>query len=263
MNILDRFRLDGQVALVTGAGRGIGAACAIAFAQAGAKLVIGARSVEQLQETADQIKTAGSEALVVALDVRDEQQRQQFVENAMAKYGRIDCLVNNAGGGIGPRPLMKTRVKDFESDFNFNTTSAFALTQLVAPHMHANGKGSIVNISSVAGLRPHSCFSAYGTAKAAMSYLSQQLAQELAPSIRVNAIAVGSTKTQALNSVLTEEIEQKMVELTPLQRLGEVEDIAAAALYLASPAASYVTGDILLVNGGLQTLNMEMPKAFQ
>ena len=114
----------------------------------------------------------------------------------------------------------------------------------------------------MAGEKPAPCFSTYGTAKGALSLLTRELAQEFAPKVRVNAIAVGSTRTDALNSVLTPEIEQTMVELTPMARLGEVEDIALGALYLASPAASYVTGDILAINGGLERLNMEMPRAF-
>jgi 7-alpha-hydroxysteroid dehydrogenase len=119
-----------------------------------------------------------------------------------------------------------------------------------------------LNISSVAGHRPTPCFAAYGTAKAALSYLTRELAQDFAPKVRVNAIAVGSTKTDALNTILTDEIEQTMIELTPMARLGEVEDIALGALYLCSPAASYVTGDILAVNGGMERLNMAMPRAW-
>ena len=116
--------------------------------------------------------------------------------------------------------------------------------------------------SSIAGHKPTPCFAAYGTAKGALSLLTRELAQEFAPKVRVNAIAVGSTRTDALNTVLTDEIEQTMVELTPMARLGEVEDIALGALYLCSPAASYVTGDILGVNGGLERLNMQMPRAW-
>jgi 7-alpha-hydroxysteroid dehydrogenase len=122
--------------------------------------------------------------------------------------------------------------------------------------------GAVINISSVAGAYPSSWFAAYGVAKSSLSFLTRELAQEFAPKVRVNAIAVGSTRTEALKTVLTDEIEQTMVELTPMGRLGEVEDIAACALYLASPAASYVTGDIVGPNGGLINLNMKMPGAF-
>ena len=124
------------------------------------------------------------------------------------------------------------------------------------------GGGNILNISSIAGHKPTPCFAAYGTAKGALSLLTRELAQEFAPRIRVNAIAVGSTKTDALNTVLNDDIERTMVELTPMGRLGEVEDIALGALYLCSPAADYVTGEILAVNGGMERLNMQMPRAF-
>lgn len=263
MNILDRFRLDNQVALVTGGGRGIGAATAIALAEAGADIAIGARSMDQLQAVSRQIEALGRRALALPLDVMDETQCQHFVEQAYQHFGRVDILVNNAGGGTGPKAFLKTTAKEFQRDFQFNTGSAFTMTQLVSPLMiKSAGGGSVINISSVAGLRPHACFSAYGTAKAAMSFLSQQLAQELAPHIRVNAIAVGSTRTEALDSVLSPEIEQQMLALTPLKRLAEVDDIAAAALFLASPASAYLTGDVMLMNGGLQMLNMAMPRAF-
>jgi 7-alpha-hydroxysteroid dehydrogenase len=170
--------------------------------------------------------------------------------------------VNNAGGWP-PKPALRTGEKEFENAFRFNVTTAFVLTRLVVPKMvETAGGGSVVNISSVAGRHHSSGFAAYGTAKAALSFLTQNLAQEFAPKVRVNAIAVGSIKTEALASVLNAEIEQQMVDLTPMGRLGEVEDIAACALYLASPAASYVTGEIYGVNGGLVALNMKMPRAF-
>ena len=135
------------------------------------------------------------------------------------------------------------------------------MSLLCAPHL-AERNGAIVNISSIAGHKPTPCFSAYGTAKGALSLLTQELAQEFAPKIRVNAIAVGSTRTDALNTVLNDEIEAVMVGLTPMARLGEVEDIALGALYLASAAGSYITGEVLGIHGGLQRLNMEMPRAF-
>ena len=136
------------------------------------------------------------------------------------------------------------------------------MTRICVPLMVASaGTGSVINISSVAGLHPSPCFAAYGTVKSSLSFLTQELAQDFAPKIRVNAIAVGSTKTEALKTILNDEIEKTMTDLTPMARLGEVEDIALGALYLASPAASYVTGEILGVNGGLTRLNMDMPRA--
>lgn len=263
MSLFDQFRLDGQVALVTGAGRGIGAAIAVAFAEAGANLVLAARTPEQLEETAQRVRNLGGDALVVPTDVMDPDQLEALVDMTMHHYGQLDILVNNAGG-YPPKPALQTTPKEFDRAFQFNVTTAFALTRLCIPHMIKGDRsgGNVINISSVAGHKPSACFAAYGTAKSALSWLTRELAEEFAPLIRVNAIAVGSTRTEALKTVLTPEIEDTMVALTPMNRLGEVQDIAMGALYLASPAASYVTGDILNINGGMNRLNMEMPRAF-
>ena len=262
MSIFDQFRLDGKIAVVTGGGKGIGAAIARAFAEAGADVVIGARTVADLESVAGDIRAMGRRALVVPTDVLDFAQLQNLADRTMEEFGRIDILVNNAGG-FPPKPVSKTTVREFEGAFRFNVSTAYEMSRICAPLMVASaGTGNILNISSIAGHKPTPCFAAYGTAKGALSLLTQELAQEFAPKVRVNAIAVGSTKTDALNTVLTPEIEQVMVDLTPMGRLGEVEDIALGALYLCSPAASYVTGEILGVNGGLERLNMQMPRAW-
>lgn len=262
MSILDNFRLDGKVAIITGAGKGIGASIARSFAEAGADVVIGSRTKADLEQVAQDIAALGRKALVVPTDVLDYAQLQNLADRAMEAFGRIDLLVNNAGG-FPPKPVAQTTAKEFEAAFRFNVSTAFEMSRICAPLMvESIGSGAILNISSIAGHKPTPCFAAYGTAKGALSLLSQELAQEFAPKVRVNAIAVGSTKTDALNTVLTPEIEQTMVDLTPMARLGEVEDIALGALYLCSPAASYVTGEILGVNGGLERLNMQMPRAW-
>jgi 7-alpha-hydroxysteroid dehydrogenase len=263
MGILERFRLDDRVAIVTGAGRGIGAAIAEAYAEAGAHVVVAARSREQIERTAESVRRQGRRALAVPCDVLERSQLESLVEATLREFGRIDLLVNNAGGWP-PKPALRTSEKEFEAAFRFNVTTSFVLTRLVVPRIVGTaGTGAVVNISSVAGRHNASGFAAYGTAKAALSFLTQNLAQEFAPKVRVNAIAVGSIATEALAGILTPELEEEMVKLTPLGRLGRVEDIAACALYLASPAASYVTGENYGVNGGLVALNMNMPRAFE
>ncbi len=262
MPALEKFRLDNQVAIITGAGKGIGAGIARTFAEAGADVVIGARTEADLERLAEDVLALGGRALVVPTDVTDFEQLQNLADRALEHFGRIDILVNNAGG-FPPKPAAQTNARDFEAAFRFNVTTAFELSRICAPLMvDGAGQGNILNISSIAGHRPAPCFAAYGTAKGALSFLTRELAQEFAPRVRVNAIAVGSTRTDALQTILTDEIEQTMVDLTPMARLGEVEDIALAALYLCSPAASYVTGEILGVNGGMERLNMQMPRAW-
>jgi 7-alpha-hydroxysteroid dehydrogenase len=194
--------------------------------------------------------------------VLEESQLEALVHATLEEFGRIDIVVNNAGGSP-PKPALQTTTQEFESAFRFNVSTAFALTRMAVPKIvETAGEGCVINISSVAGREISAGFAAYGTAKSALSFLTRELAQDFAPRVRVNAIAVGSTVTDALATVLTPEIEKTMVELTPMGRLGTVEDIAACALYLASPAASYVTGEIYGVNGGLTSLNMKMPRAF-
>jgi 7-alpha-hydroxysteroid dehydrogenase len=260
-SILDSFRLDGQVAIVTGSGRGIGAATAIAYADAGADVVISSRTVSQCEETAEQVRARGRRALVVPCDVLEADQRANLVDAALAEFGRLDILVNNAGGWP-PKPTLHTSEKEFSACFDFNVTTAFAMTRLAVPKIvQTAGQGAVVNISSVAGRLHSAGFAAYGTAKAALSFLTRQLAQDFAPKVRVNAIAVGSVRTEALGTILDEKSEKMMVGMTPLGRLGEVEDNSACARYLGSPASSYVTGEIYGVNGGRIAINIPNPRA--
>jgi 7-alpha-hydroxysteroid dehydrogenase len=242
------------VALVTGAGRGIGQGCALAFAEMGADVVCAARTPEQIEATAESVRALGRRALAVPCDVVESTQLEGLVEAAVQEFGRIDVLVNNAGGSP-PSPALQTSEKAFEAALRFNVTSAFLLSRLVLPVMQKGDGGAIVNISSAAGRLVQPNFVAYGTAKAALSFMTRQLASELAPRVRVNAIAVGAVKTSALMPFLNEELEQAMADLTPMARLGEVEDIALAALYLASPAASWVTGKVFEVDGGTEKTN--------
>ena len=249
--ILDRFRLTDKVAIVTGAGRGIGAGIALAFADVGAHVVCAARTVEQLEEVAASVRGLGRRALVVPCDVTARRDLENLVARATAEFGRIDILVNNAGGWP-PHPALRTSEKYFEDALRFNVTSAFLLSRLAIPRMLERDGGAIVNISSAAGRLVQPGFVAYGTAKAALSFMTRLLASEMAPRVRVNAIAVGATETSALAPFLSDDTRSQMEARTPMRRNGTVEDIALAALYLASPASSWVTGKILEVDGGTE-----------
>jgi 7-alpha-hydroxysteroid dehydrogenase len=256
--LLDRFRVDDRVAVVTGAGRGIGAGCARALAEAGADVALAARTREQLDAVADELLGLGRRALVVPTDASELDQLDALVEATMAEFGRIDVVINNAGGSM-PAPLMDTSVKMFEQAFHFNVTTAFALSKAALPHMLAGGGGAIVNISSTMGRVRERGFVAYGTAKAALSHMTRLMAIDCSPRVRVNAIAVGSVATSALEIVLTnDDVRNEMIEKTPLARLGEVDDIAIGALYLASDASSYVTGKVIEIDGGLEGANLDL-----
>jgi 7-alpha-hydroxysteroid dehydrogenase len=257
MSILDRFRIDDKVALVTGAGRGIGRATALALAENGADIALAARSADQLEAVAEEIRKLGRRALVVPCNAARTENLEAFAQQAFDEFGRIDIVINNVGGSM-PKPFLETSEKDFSGAFHFNVTTAFALCKAAVPHMLERG-GSIVNISSSIGQMTGIGFTAYGTAKGAMSHFTKLLAEDLAPKIRVNAIAVGSTATSALETVLTNDaVRNAMVESTPLKRLGEPEDMALGALYLASPASAYVTGTVLEIHGGLRTANLDL-----
>jgi 7-alpha-hydroxysteroid dehydrogenase len=256
--LLDRFAMTDRVALVTGAGRGIGAGCARAFAEAGADVAITARTAEQLESVAAEVRSFGRRAFVLPADASQIESLERFADGAMAEFGRIDVVVNNVGGSM-PEPLLATSIRSFEQAFHFNVTTAFALSKAAIPHMLMGGGGSIVNISSTMGRVRERGFVAYGTAKAALAHMTRLMAADCAPRIRVNAIAVGSVATSALEFVLTEDaIRTEMIETTPLKRLGEVDDIALGALYLASDASSYVTGKVLEIDGGLEGANLDL-----
>ena len=255
--VLDAFSLEGKVALITGGGRGIGAACARTFAQAGADVALTARTPEQLEEVAAEVRDLGRRALVFPADVNDLEHLDEFASAAIDQLGGIDLVVNNAGGSM-PRPFLDTSAGYLERAFHFNVTTAFALTKAATPQLLARG-GAVVNISSAIGRLRDRGFVAYGTAKAALTHMTRLVAADLAPKVRVNAIAVGSTATSALETVLDDQaIHDEMVRRTPLRRLGRPDDIALAALYLCAPASSWVTGKILEVDGGLEEANLEL-----
>jgi 7-alpha-hydroxysteroid dehydrogenase len=257
--ILDRFRLDGQVAVVTGAGRGLGAAIAVAFAEVGADVLISSRTESELESVAAQIEQAGSRAHIVVADLAQPDATAALAAQAVAAFGRLDIVVNNVGGSM-PNTLLTTTVKDMRDAFTFNVLTAHALTVAAVPLMLEHGGGSIINISSTMGRLAGRGFAAYSTAKAALAHYTRLTALDLCPRIRVNAIAPGSIMTSALDIVASNAaLREPMEKATPLRRLGDPVDIAAAAVYLASPAGSYLTGKMLEVDGGLTVPNLDLP----
>lgn len=258
MTVLERFRVDGQVAIVTGGGRGIGAGCALALAEAGADVVLASRTEEQLRSVAKEVEAFGRRAVVAPIDVNEDGATEGLVALAVEELGGVDIVVNNAGGTM-PRPLLDTSPGYLERAFHFNVTTAFVLTKAAVPVMLGRGGGAVVNISSAMGRMADRGMLAYGTAKAALAHMTRLAAADLAPRIRVNAIAVGSVATSALEIVTSDEgMRSQMEHATPLKRIGEVVDIAAACLYLASPAGGFVTGKVIEVDGGLQAPNLPL-----
>jgi len=256
--ILDRFTMTDKVAIVTGAGRGIGAATAIALAQAGADVLISARTAEQLGAVAKEVESVGRRAVVVPADLSDLEAVAALVGHARDAFGRLDLVVNNVGGAM-PRPFMETSPGRMEQAFHFNVSTAHALLRPAVPLMLEGGGGSVVNISSAMGRMAGRGYVAYGTAKGALAHYTRLAAADLSPKIRVNAIAVGSVATSALDIVMqTDELRQALEDGTPLKRIGVPEDIAATVVYLASEAGSYITGKIIEVDGGIESPNLDM-----
>lgn len=262
MSILDRFVVTDHVAIVTGAGRGIGAATAVALAEAGADVVLSSRTEAQLDEVAAQVQAAGRRALVVPADLSDLTAVAGLAQAAKDEFGRLDIVVNNVGGTF-PKAFLDTDDAFLEESFRFNVTTAHALTRAAVPVMlETLGDGmqkSITSISSMMGRTAGRGFVAYGTAKAALAHWSRLAATDLAPAIRVNGVYVGSVLTSALEFVAgVPEMRHQLESNTPLGRIGEAEDIAAAVLYLASPAGAFITGKLLEVDGGIQIPNLDL-----
>jgi len=256
--IQDRFRLDDKVAIVTGAGRGIGAASAIALAEAGADVLLSSRTEAQLNEVAERIEALGRRAVVVPADLSDLDAVAGLADTAKAALGRVDIVVNNVGGSM-PRAFMDTSANRLVREFSWNVATAHALTRAAVPHMLSGDGGAIVGISSMMGRTSGRGFVAYGTAKAGLSHWTRLAAQDLSPRIRVNAIAVGSIATSALEIVLDDDgLRTAMEQSTPLKRIGDPEEIAATVLFLASPAGGYMTGKVVEVDGGIEQPNLDM-----
>ena len=253
MNV-SRFALTDKVAIVTGGGRGIGKGIALAFAEVGADVVVVARTVAEIEATATEIRRLGRKALAIATDVCQGDQVAAMVGKTMAEFGRIDVLVNNAGGGFRI-PLLELSEGDWDALIRLNLTSVFLCIKAVGKIMVEQRMGSIINIASVAGLGAVPRVPAYAAAKAGVVSLTQTLGLDWGPCrVRVNAIAPGWIKTElttAEGRFQVDEVErQKRLSTIPLGRQGEPSDITAAAIFLASDASEWVTGEILVIDGG-------------
>jgi 7-alpha-hydroxysteroid dehydrogenase len=256
---LEQFKLDGQVAIVTGAGRGVGEGIAKVLAEAGASIVGTSRTEDQIAGTIKDIENAGGTGLGLVADAMSRADGERVVEAAMERFGRIDILVNNVGGSSYARFLDITD-EDFRHTFDWCVTSAFIMSQLAAPHMLEAGHGSIVNISSGSARFGIRALTAYCVAKGGLEALTRAMAQELAPKIRVNAIALGSFATSGLQQSLEmmPGSLEKMNESTPLHRLGDVEDLGRLTVYL-STRDCYATNAIFHVDGGIDSNNSPLP----
>ncbi|WP_019948054.1 glucose 1-dehydrogenase [Hymenobacter aerophilus] len=251
MNPSDLFDLKGKTAIVTGGANGIGLASSKMLAAFGANVVIADLKAEAAQQAAASIASAGGTARGLACNVTNDDELVNLVDKTVAEFGAIHILVNNVGGGgAGKESPEDITVEQFARVFQLNVFSMWRLCQLVAPHMEKAGYGSIINMSSMASINHSPAISAYASSKAAINHMTRNLAFDYGPTIRLNAIGPGAVRTDALATVLTPEIEKRMLAHTPLQRLGEPDDIAGAVLYFAAPVSAWVSGQVLFVNGG-------------
>ena len=245
-----RRQLDGKVAIVTGASRSIGAASTRAFAEAGAAVVLAARTEAAIRAIAQDIESKGGKAIAVPTDVTDPESVARLVEQAVARFGRVDIAFNNAGAGQLPTPLADISFEDFEIGLKANLYSAFLGTKYEIPAMLAAGGGAIVNMSSTAGLQGAPGMGPYAAGKHGVVALTKAAALDYGKrNIRVNAIAPGPIVNEQM-SQLGEERLQQIARFVPLGRVGRVEEVALAAVWLCSDEASFITGAVLSVDGG-------------
>ncbi len=249
---MDRFSLRDRVALITGGGRGIGAGIARGFAEAGATVAVVARTQADVDALAHEIVASGGRALALTADVRDLDALPGLIDRTVEAFGGLDILVNNAGGEISP-PFLDTRVDHIRDAIHFNVLVPFELSRLAVPQLLERPGSSIINIGSVTTLVSVRGSLAHHTGKTAESQLTLSMAADLGPRIRVNAVLPGAIETEALGRYFDEKdpgLRTVLADRSRLRRMGTPDDVASAAIYLASPAASWVTGLLLEVTGG-------------
>jgi 7-alpha-hydroxysteroid dehydrogenase len=256
MSILDLFRLDGQVALITGGGGGLGSAMARAFADVGADIAVVGRSAGPLEAVAAAVRERGRRCATIPADLSDPASFAHVVDATVAELGSLTILANNVGGIAGddaPKPAMETSDESWVAQLDLNLTSVWRLTRMAVPKMTRGGV--ILNMSSIKAYQPNGGSAAYAVAKSGLNTLTVALAKDLAPRFRVNGIAPGPVPTEKFKEVrrVTEADYPRVAREwgVPLERLGTPDDIAATALFLASPAGSWITGQTLLVAGGM------------
>ena len=251
------FDLFGKTAIVTGGANGIGKATALRLAQAGANIAIADLKLADAKAAVKDIEAYGVKALAVECNILKDDDLVAMVDKVVAEFGTVNILINNAGGGGGGwENPTKISVDDIRRDFELNVFSGWRLCQLCAPHMKESGYGSIVFTTSMSSINKSPNMSGYAGSKAAVNHMVANLAHDFGPEVRVNAVGPGATRTDALKTVLTPEIEKKMLANTPIKRLGEADDIAGAMLYFAAPISTWVSGQTIFVNGGgVQTLD--------
>ena len=244
------MKLEGRVALVTGASQGIGHACALALAGQGASVAVAARNQQKLDELVAQIAAGGGKAAAFVMDVADEEQIKSSIKSALGQFGKIDILVNNAGI-TRDQLVMRMKRTDWDAVLNTNLTSAYLCIQQIIGSMLKQRWGRIINITSIFGQMGQAGQANYAASKAGLIGLTMAMAREVASrNITCNAVAPGFIET-GMTSVLSEEFKQNAVKMIPLGRVGAPEDVASAVSYLASDEASYITGHVLNVNGGM------------
>lgn len=252
-NMSSLFDLTGKIALITGASRGIGEAIAARMAEAGAKLVIASRKQDALDAVANSLRAGGAEVLPIAAHNGDKAALTTLVEQAVNRYGGLDIVVNNAATNPHFGPVLEAQDSMWQKTLEVNLLGAFWLAQLTVPHLRQRGGGKIINVTSVNGLRPGTMQGIYSASKAALINLTQTLALELGPdNIQVNAIAPGLIQTKFAEALWSNPaILDGVTARTPVRRIGQPDDIAGIALYLASSASNYATGQTFVVDGGI------------